>query len=94
MSLQVIEVALPSEVLAQIDAEVGKEHRSEYLAKLARAATERTAVVTSDPIGGDRQQKDSSDGLVNEARPSSRFRPISVKGEPVSATLIRDRGRL
>ena len=51
MPLQTTEVALPSELVQEIDLAVGPEHRSDFLAELARAAlrTQRLREFLNDP---------------------------------------------
>ena len=80
MSIQTIEIALPSDLIEQIDAEVGPERRSEFIADLAKSAVGRRATVQPDEVQSDLPPA------------SSRFNPVPIKGEPASVTLLRDRG--
>jgi|GEM_PF-6606318 len=84
MSLQTIEIALPSDLIEQIDAEVGRDHRLEFLAEVVADAVKRK--VTSELT--QEAEQDERPGITS----TSRFNPIPVKGEPVSVTLLRDRG--
>jgi hypothetical protein len=82
MSMEIVEVAPPSEVLAEIDAKVGHEHRGEDLAKLARNAAK---------WNGSPLQIENGEGPAKDA-PLRRFNPVPIEGEPASVTLVRDRG--
>jgi len=84
MSLQTIEIALPSDLIEQIDAEVGPDHRSEFLTQVASEAVSRKRAP--------KRAQDSPQSDHAGIPQTSRFKPVPIKGEPASVTLLRDRG--
>lgn len=85
MSLQTIEIALPSDLIEQIDAEVGSDHRSEFFAQLASKAVQHKILSTT---------RTSLEDEIAKGPNTSRFKPITIRGEPISDTIARDRGNL
>jgi hypothetical protein len=91
MSVEIIEIALPSELCEQIDAQVGREHRGEYVAKLAKDAIQRGLPPATLQPARNSPEAAGTDN-PSESRPPSRFNPVPIQGEPASVTLLRDRG--